>query len=270
MHINPRWSWYSFSGSPSCHASSHPELHPLAEYPSILPAAPRTSQGSHASRCCRHLSRWAEQPPAWAFSVKTLLTVPRAGPISPLGPFRVWLCCHHLRGAGVVCVTLAAPSMDDAGAWAPREWTDWTSKPSETSELNSPITHLALHSRSYGTLWDFPGGPGVKNPPSNAEDSGLIPGQGTKIPHAMEQLSPRATTEEAACCSGRLRMTQWRAVRHRQGATAHDAMESRAPHTRRNSAWRNGEPCATDKAQRSHRDARNRPSKGGSDMPSHT
>ena len=31
---------------------------------------------------------------------------------------------------------------------------------------------------------DFPGGPVVKNVPSNVEGMGLIPGQGTKIPHA--------------------------------------------------------------------------------------
>ena len=31
--------------------------------------------------------------------------------------------------------------------------------------------------------------PVVKNLPSNEEDMGLIPGQGTKIPHAAEQLS---------------------------------------------------------------------------------
>ena len=43
---------------------------------------------------------------------------------------------------------------------------------------------------------DFPGGPVVKNPPYNAGDAGLIPGQGTKIPHAVEQLSPHATTTE--------------------------------------------------------------------------
>ena len=43
---------------------------------------------------------------------------------------------------------------------------------------------------------DFPGGPVVKNPPSKAEDVGWIPGQGTKIPHAAGQLSPRATTTE--------------------------------------------------------------------------
>ena len=45
---------------------------------------------------------------------------------------------------------------------------------------------------------DFPGGPGVKNPPSNAGDAGSIPGRGTKIPHAVEQLSPRAATTEPA------------------------------------------------------------------------
>ena len=38
---------------------------------------------------------------------------------------------------------------------------------------------------------DFPGGPVVKNPPYNAGDTGSIPGQGTKIPHATGQLSPR-------------------------------------------------------------------------------
>ena len=38
----------------------------------------------------------------------------------------------------------------------------------------------------------FPGGPVVKNPPSNAGDAGLFPGRGTKIPHAVGQLSLRA------------------------------------------------------------------------------
>ena len=45
-------------------------------------------------------------------------------------------------------------------------------------------------------VWDFPGGPVVKNPPSNAGDAGLIPGRGTKLPHATGQLSPRAATTE--------------------------------------------------------------------------
>ena len=47
---------------------------------------------------------------------------------------------------------------------------------------------------------DFPGGPVVKNLPSNAGDVGLISGQGTKIPHALEQLSQRTTTKEPTRC----------------------------------------------------------------------
>ena len=45
-------------------------------------------------------------------------------------------------------------------------------------------------------LGDFPGGPVVKNLPSSAGDTGLIPGQGTNIPHAVGQLSPHVTTTE--------------------------------------------------------------------------
>ena len=42
---------------------------------------------------------------------------------------------------------------------------------------------------------NFPGGPVDKSPSSNARDMGLIPGWGTKIPHAMRQLSPCPTTK---------------------------------------------------------------------------
>ena len=43
---------------------------------------------------------------------------------------------------------------------------------------------------------DFPGGPGVKNPPCNAGYVGLTPGWGTKISHATKQLSPHTATTE--------------------------------------------------------------------------
>ena len=43
---------------------------------------------------------------------------------------------------------------------------------------------------------EFPGGPVVKNLLSNAGNTGSIPGQGTKIPHATGQLSLCATTTE--------------------------------------------------------------------------
>ena len=42
----------------------------------------------------------------------------------------------------------------------------------------------------------LPGGAVVKNPPANAEDMSSIPGLGTKIPHATEQLSPGIPTTE--------------------------------------------------------------------------
>ena len=46
------------------------------------------------------------------------------------------------------------------------------------ASLNKLLSSIKSLSR------DFPGGPVVKNPCSNAGDEGSIPGQGTKIPHA--------------------------------------------------------------------------------------
>ena len=44
------------------------------------------------------------------------------------------------------------------------------------------------------TAGDFLGFPVVKNLLCNAEEMGSIPGQGTKIPHALEYLSPHTAT----------------------------------------------------------------------------
>ena len=49
---------------------------------------------------------------------------------------------------------------------------------------------------------DFPGGPVVKNLPSNAGNTGLIPGRGTKILHIVGQLNLCATTREAVPYNG--------------------------------------------------------------------
>ena len=43
----------------------------------------------------------------------------------------------------------------------------------------------------------------VKNPPSNAGDTGWILGQGAKIPHAAGHLSPHAAITELACLNKR-------------------------------------------------------------------
>ena len=61
--------------------------------------------------------------------------------------------------------------------------------------IKNPETKKSIRNEK---IRDFPGGPVLKNPPYNARDSGLIPGQGTKIPLSAGQLSPRATTTELA------------------------------------------------------------------------
>ena len=68
-------------------------------------------------------------------------------------------------------------------------------------------SHVAEVRRVLG---DFPGGPVVKNLPCNAGNTNSIPGQGTKISHPGEQLSPRITTKESDRCNERSRMTQQR------------------------------------------------------------
>ena len=48
-------------------------------------------------------------------------------------------------------------------------------------------------------FWNFPGGPEVKNPPSNAGDGSSIPGQGAKILHVAGLLNLSPTATELAC-----------------------------------------------------------------------
>ena len=60
--------------------------------------------------------------------------------------------------------------------------------------------------------WDFPGGPVVKNMPRNARSVGSVPGRGTKVTHALRQLSLQDATTEPMC-------TTRECVRHK--ATSH-------------------------------------------------
>ena len=50
---------------------------------------------------------------------------------------------------------------------------------------------------------DFPSGPVIKHPPCNAGDSGLIPGQGTRTPHAVEQLKAHVPQLESSCTAAK-------------------------------------------------------------------
>ena len=54
---------------------------------------------------------------------------------------------------------------------------------------------------------DFPHGLVVKNLPCNTGDMGSIPGQGTRVPHAVEQPSPCTTTRESMHLNERSRKT---------------------------------------------------------------
>ena len=60
---------------------------------------------------------------------------------------------------------------------------------------NVQKTHETIESEWAHPYWEFPGGPVVESLPYNAVDMGLIPGWGTKIPHAGGQLSPCAASE---------------------------------------------------------------------------
>ena len=72
-------------------------------------------------------------------------------------------------------------------------------------DLHSSVSQCGILTTCQSDSWsvfkmcvnrDFPGGSVVKNPPSNAGDTGSIPGRGTKIPHAVGQLSLHAATTE--------------------------------------------------------------------------
>jgi len=59
------------------------------------------------------------------------------------------------------------------------------------------MLYQVIHSEV--SLGDYTGGPVLKNPPCNAGDMGSNPGEGTKIPHATERLSPGTATTKLKC-----------------------------------------------------------------------
>ena len=65
-----------------------------------------------------------------------------------------------------------------------------------SGESDVHIYEESLESQNEDPLRDFSGGPVVKNSCCNAGDMGSSHSQGTKIPHAAEQLSPHVATTE--------------------------------------------------------------------------
>ena len=64
------------------------------------------------------------------------------------------------------------------------------------SAIQVPKGHfLLLFKKKVCGGGHFSGASVFKNLPCKAGEAGLIPGQGTKIPHAKEQLRPQATRD---------------------------------------------------------------------------
>ena len=57
-------------------------------------------------------------------------------------------------------------------------------------------------------IWDYLGGPVVKNPPCNAWGVGSIPDWETKIPRAAGQLNQCGTATEPTYCNKRSQVMQ--------------------------------------------------------------
>ena len=80
-----------------------------------------------------------------------------------------------------------------------RSSTSHSLKPAPCVICTQPLCFIPTKHYSHKNVVnarDFPGSPVVKNPPCNAGNAGVIPGQGTKIPHAVEQLNTHAVTTE--------------------------------------------------------------------------
>ena len=58
------------------------------------------------------------------------------------------------------------------------------------TKIQQNVVRLQSHNKNHSMQRTPPGGPVLKNLPCNTGDTGLIPGLGTKIPHASRQQSP--------------------------------------------------------------------------------
>ena len=154
-------------------------------------------------------------PPAPNFWRPTALTSPDTLYYFPLlkgvHAFKIRIQHYHIQASSgciyffffampcriLILQSRITPRPTAVKAQSPHHWT--------TRELPLCTAFMKMAQRG-----DFPGDPVVKNLPSNAGDAGSIPGQGTHIPCAMEQLSPCASTTEPMHPNKRSCMKQWR------------------------------------------------------------
>ena len=105
----------------------------------------------------------------------------RSTPTDPQSPELLYCYTHGICKS--CCNSLSA-----AKVWVP----------CRKDSVRPPCTEPAHSRRAINTqcLRDLPAGPMVKNLLYNAGDMGSVPGGGTMIPYAKEQLSLRAATIE--------------------------------------------------------------------------
>ena len=83
-------------------------------------------------------------------------------------------------------------------------------QPQEHHHCRSTLTLYSLQEMVWGTSIVVQG---LKNPPSNAGDTGSILRQGTKTPHAKGQLRAHAISTELSRCKEKSCVLQLRPVR---------------------------------------------------------
>ena len=93
--------------------------------------------------------------------------------------------CHGLKNSCVEGTSLEVQWLrlqaSTEGAWVQLLVGElrYTAQHSQRKEKEKKLSSIRI------ITWDFPGGPVVKNLPSDAGDKGSIPSQGTKIPYAV-------------------------------------------------------------------------------------
>ena len=98
------------------------------------------------------------------------------------------------KEAGLGPIGRAPTKRTMGGALGAEPWNQdcgWLKCPSGGNLGHIKATGIKDHER------EFPGCPVVRNPPSNVGNVGSIPGRGSKVPHASEQLKPPMTTRES-------------------------------------------------------------------------
>ena len=106
----------------------------------------------------------------------------------------------QLEARGAAGCRMHHPILLRRGTYNPCDFREQQEVRAESGLENHLLQLFNLKGEEAGGL---PRGPVVRNLPCNAGDLGSIPVQGTKIPHAEQQLSVYIVSREFVCCNKR-------------------------------------------------------------------